>query len=289
MKAPGRNPGESRSIRLRGTRSKYVDVAHLVKRRGRDPREAVRFRASTHVRLRAPARVRSLSLVLAGGSGRSSPKAARVRSTRTGDARIRSPNRLALALVGPILCCVMRLASQLDCRSSETSSILVRSATRCVSWRPIGFQIRGAAFDSLAPCGDVRWSAVFPCKKAQASSILDISTRHAGMGPRGEASSLVRTRDQFDSGCRSVRTFFRVRRNFLRAFGVNGSMAGFQPAGDGSIPSTRTTSSCSRGVASARRLHEPAQHRVQRSLQTIAGSDRPRRASPRYLASSSSR
>src|SRR6478736_189718 len=62
--------------------------------------------------------------------------------------------RVRLAPRARLYCFVMRLESQLLCLRSETSSILVRSATGCRPWWPSGFQIRRMRFDSSASC---RW------------------------------------------------------------------------------------------------------------------------------------
>jgi hypothetical protein len=103
----------------------------------------------------------------------------------------------------------MRLASQLDCRSSETSSILVRGAKVPSSpWWATGFQVRRTAFDSLARCH--RGCAEDCALALQASSL----------GALPSISTVI-----------------------VRARDVNGSMPVFQTGRLGSFPSARTSTS----------------------------------------------
>ena len=101
-------------------------------------------------------------------------------------------------------CRVMRLGSQLDCRSSETRSILVCGAKQRHSigrrpWWPSGFQIRRTRFDSSPTCHGIVRKVRTPALQAGfPGAVPGDSTKLAVVAPRRSNRS-VRDRARFDS------------------------------------------------------------------------------------------
>ena len=142
----------------------------------------------------------------------------------------------------------MRLVSQLDCRSSETSSILVRGAVGRRPWWPCGLQIRGTRFDSSPTChGVVRKAARLPCKQALRGRYPATPPILAVVAPRWSNRS-VRDRARFDSVRRlrvdaALRCPFPVQRSArppTNAGFVQGERLRFQRSKPGSIPGLRS-------------------------------------------------
>src|SRR6478736_1265481 len=144
--------------------------------------------------------------------------------------------RVRLAPRARLYCFVMRLESQLLCLRSETSSILVRSATGCRPWWPSGFQIRRMRFDSSASC---RWCmsdgvahvsadracaeggapalqagflGALPSRSTETSAAAELRRGTLAHAARWPCTSLVSRRVRFDSE-RGLRLQFRRPRS----------------------------------------------------------------------------
>jgi hypothetical protein len=161
----------------------------------------------------------------------------------------------------------MRLVSQADCRSAEMGSIPIRSAhsTRAMM-----------AVRIPNPKDSVRFAGVLRARAEDGRSALQAD--RLGALPSGSTSgfdALLAQRGERSPGTRETPVRIRqgaprgaLRRRTLRALGVSGSTAGFQPAGDGSSPSARTIVSCGQSVLVAR-LVANEKERVRFSLAAL--------------------